>query len=69
MPSAAEVSSNAWRKWLYPLIFILPLFVTDPGAKVLMVFLAEPVSDVVAAAVTTGTFFMKFKKLTREEIV
>ena len=54
---------------LIPLIFILPLFVTDPGAKVLMVFLAEPVSDVVAAAVTTGTFFMKFKKLTREEIV
>ena len=51
---------------LIPLIFILPLFVSDPHAKVFMVFLAEPVSDIVAAAVTTGTFFLKFKKLTKE---
>ena len=52
---------------LIPLIFILPLFVSDPGTKVLMVFLAEPVSDIIAALVTTVAFFMKFNKLTKEE--
>ena len=45
---------------LIPLIFILPAFFSD---KVFAVFLAEPVSDITAAAVTTITFFIYFKKL------
>ena len=45
---------------LIPLIFILPLFLEN---KVLAVFLAEPVSDIVAAAVTTILFFRFFHKL------
>ncbi len=48
---------------LIPLIFILPLFMQD---KVFAVFLAEPVSDILAALVTTGTFFVFFGKLMRE---
>ena len=51
---------------LIPLIFILPCFIGD---KVFAVFLAEPVSDILAAAVTTLTFFLQFKKiLKRTEI-
>ena len=45
---------------LIPLIFILPIFLPD---KVFAVFLAEPVSDIVAAVVTTVTFFVFFRKL------
>jgi len=45
---------------LIPLIFILPLFFAD---KAFAVFLAEPVSDIVAAAVTTIAFFVFFGKL------
>ena len=45
---------------LIPLIFILPAFLEN---KVLAVFLAEPVSDIVAAAVTTFLFFRFFRKL------
>jgi len=45
---------------LIPLIFILPLFFEN---KVLGVFLAEPVSDIVAALVTTIMFFSQFKKI------
>ena len=45
---------------LIPLIFIMPLFFAD---KVFAVFLAEPVSDVIAAAVTTVTFLTQFKKI------
>ena len=45
---------------LIPLIFILPAFLET---KVLAVFLAEPVSDIVAAAVTTFLFFRFFRKL------
>ena len=45
---------------LIPLIFILPLFLQD---KVFAVFLAEPVSDILAASVTTLTFFIQFKKI------
>lgn len=48
---------------LIPLIFILPLFFED---KVFAVFLAEPISDILAAAVTTGAFFIQFRKLLRE---
>ena len=45
---------------LIPLIFILPNFFED---KVFAVFLAEPVSDIVAAIVTTIAFFITFKKI------
>ncbi len=45
---------------LIPLIFILPLFFQD---KATAVFLAEPVSDIIAAAVTTCTFFAYFRRL------
>lgn len=45
---------------LIPLIFVLPVFFED---KVMAVFLAEPVSDIVAAAVTTFMFFRFFRGL------
>lgn len=45
---------------LIPLIFILPLFFEN---KVFAVFLAEPVSDILAATVTTLTFFSRFNKI------
>ena len=45
---------------LIPLIFLLPLFFQD---KVFAVFLAEPVSDIVAATVTVNVFAMQFKKI------
>ena len=43
---------------LIPLIFVLPIFFEN---KVFAVFLAEPVSDIVAAAVTTIIFVTKIK--------
>ena len=43
---------------LIPLIFILPIFFEN---KVFAVFLAEPVSDIVAATVTTIIFVTKIK--------
>lgn len=49
---------------LIPLIFILPVFMSN---KVLAVFLAEPVSDIIAAVVTTSVFMVKFKKLLVED--
>ena len=45
---------------LIPLIFILPNFFEN---KVFGVFVAEPVSDIVAAAITTIVFFTQFKKI------
>lgn len=45
---------------LIPLIFILPLFIEN---KVFAVFLAEPVSDILAAIVTTTTFLTQFNKI------
>ena len=45
---------------LIPLIFILPHFLAD---KVFAVFLAEPISDLTAAAVTTIAFMLRFRKL------
>lgn len=48
---------------LIPLIFILPLFFEN---KVFAVFLAEPVSDILAAAVTTTAFLTKFNKILKE---
>lgn len=48
---------------LIPLIFILPLFFEN---KVFAVFLAEPVSDILAAAITTTAFLTKFNKILKE---
>ena len=45
---------------LIPLIFILPHFFRN---QVFAVFLAEPVSDIIAAVVTTAVFFAKFNKI------
>lgn len=50
---------------LIPLIFILPLFFAD---KAFAVFLAEPVSDFVAAAVTTFMFMRFFNKLMKNGV-
>jgi Na+-driven multidrug efflux pump len=47
---------------LIPLIFILPHFFAD---KVFAVFLAEPVSDLLAATVTTITFLSRFNGILR----
>jgi len=48
---------------LIPLIFMLPLFFED---KVFAVFLAEPVSDMIAASVTTILFFMRFDRILKK---
>lgn len=48
---------------LIPLIFILPNFFAD---KAFAVFFAEPVSDVIAAAVTTFLFFRFFSRMLKE---
>jgi len=48
---------------LIPLIFILPNFFAD---KAFAVFLAEPVSDIIAAAVTTFMFFRFFLKMLKK---
>ena len=48
---------------LIPLIFILPNFFAD---KAFAVFLAEPVSDILAAIVTVITFFTFFRKMLKE---
>ena len=45
---------------LIPLIFILPNFFAN---KAFAVFLAEPVSDILAAAITTVTFFRFFTRM------
>ena len=45
---------------LIPLIFILPNFFEN---KVFAVFLAEPVSDIVAATTTVTVFALQFKKI------
>ena len=45
---------------LIPLIYILPHIMEN---KVKAVFLAEPISDIVAAAVTCTMFFFQFKKI------
>ena len=48
---------------LIPLIFILPMFFTD---KAFAVYLAEPIADIVAAAVTTFMFFRFFFRMLKE---
>ncbi|MBR3693830.1 MAG: MATE family efflux transporter [Erysipelotrichales bacterium] len=45
---------------LIPLIFILPRFMSN---QVFAVFLAEPISDLTAALVTTITFFARFNTI------
>lgn len=49
---------------LIPLIFLLPNFFEN---KVFAVFLAEPVSDIVAAAVTGIAFFSQFNKILKKK--
>lgn len=51
---------------LIPLIFILPPFFEN---KSFAVFLAEPVSDLIAASITVTVFFRFFRKMIREEKV
>ena len=48
---------------LIPLIFLLPNFFAD---KAFAVFLAEPVADIIAAAVTTFMFFRFFLKMMKD---
>lgn len=48
---------------LIPLIFILPVFMQD---KVFGVLLAEPVSDIVAAAITTLMFMGSFNRILKQ---
>ncbi len=45
---------------LIPLIFILPTFIEN---QTFAVFLAEPISDIIAATVTASMFFYTFNKL------
>ncbi len=49
---------------LIPLIYILPACLED---KTFAVFLAEPIADIIAAAVTTFIFFRFFRKLLKKE--
>ena len=47
---------------MIPLIYILPKFFDD---KVFAVFLAEPIADIGAAAVTAVTFAVVVKRILR----
>ena len=49
---------------LIPLIFMLPVFFEN---KVFAVFLAEPVSDIIAAAVTTTMFFTRLNRILEQK--
>ena len=49
---------------LIPLIFLLPMLM--PDNKVFAVFLAEPVSDILAAATTVTVFMTRFNKIMRQ---
>lgn len=51
---------------LIPLVFILPMFLSD---KVLGVFLAEPLADIIAATATTIVFAVKFPKILKNKVV
>ncbi|MEF9920634.1 MAG: MATE family efflux transporter [Erysipelotrichaceae bacterium] len=48
---------------LIPLIFILPMFISN---KVLAVFLAEPIADTLAVFTTVILFYFEFKKLMKK---
>ena len=60
---ASIVAAARQGLFFIPLIFILPVFFEN---KVFAVFLAEPVSDILAAAVTTGTFLSKFNDILKK---
>jgi len=45
---------------LIPLIYVLPAFIEN---KVLAIFMAEPVSDILAATVTVTVFLTQFNKI------
>lgn len=51
---------------LIPLIFILPSFFETDGNKVMAVFLAEPVADVIAVLTTVCTFTVQFRKTMKQ---
>ena len=51
---------------LIPLIFILPFFFEN---QVFGVFVAEPVSDIVAALVISICFFTQFSRILKKDIV
>lgn len=48
---------------LIPLIFTLPLFMEN---KVFAIFVAEPISDIIAAVITTITFLYQFDKILKK---
>ncbi len=48
---------------LIPLILILPMFMSN---QVFAVFIAEPISDILAATITTIAFITKFNKILEE---
>ena len=50
---------------LIPLIFILPIFIPN---QVFAVFLAEPISDILAALVTSIAFFTRFNKILAADV-
>ena len=50
---------------LIPLIFILPALFEN---KVFAVFLAEPVSDIIAAIVTTYAFMSRFDRILNYDV-
>ena len=49
---------------LIPLIYILPAFMED---KLMAVFLAEPVADVIAVTTTSILFYRTYRTLDREQ--
>lgn len=51
---------------LIPLIFILPRLPFFSDRQVFAVFLAEPVSDIIAASVTTTIFLARFGRILKE---
>lgn len=48
---------------LIPLIYIMPIFISD---KTTAVFMAEPVADIIAVATTAILFYIQFKKAMNE---
>ena len=48
---------------LIPLIYIIPMFMSD---KTTAVFMAEPVADLLAVTTTSILFFIQFRKAMKE---
>ena len=61
---AEKIVANCFTL-LFGISILLPNFFSN---KVFAVFLAEPVSDILAAAVTTITFFTLFNKILKKEV-